>query len=191
MVALVATSEDQIPSPIEQNRHHVFLLQRAFDDGLIKAPKRLGLVRWKPDLRSLVLVSDNARIDQPRRKTDGVEQVIKADQLKTRLETEFDKTPDRSVLGLIGKQGLEAFARDLASLHRPATWDWAARFGLPTEPPAGGSPPLAEDTPRRGSGHKCASCSAPVSFAVVKFCWNNKQRFGDKIYCMDCQESVA
>jgi hypothetical protein len=61
------------------------LLQRAFDDGLVKAPKRLGLVRRKQDIRSLVLVSNNARIGRPKRKVDGLDTVIKAEQLEKKL----------------------------------------------------------------------------------------------------------
>src|SRR5829696_4230488 len=49
-------------SPIEQNRRHIHLLQRAFELGLAPLPRRLGLVSMKPRLRSLVLVSNEARI---------------------------------------------------------------------------------------------------------------------------------
>ena len=124
-----------MPSPIEQNRRHIELLRRAFDDGLVKAPRRLGLVPMKPAIRSLVLVSNSARIGRPKRKVDGLDQVIKAEQLKTRLFDEFDKVPAPRFAGIIGRDGLEAFARDLAALHRPASVDWAARFGLPPTAP--------------------------------------------------------
>jgi hypothetical protein len=62
---------DGMPSPIEQNRRHIHLLERVFDDGLAPLPRRLGLAPMRPRLRSLVLVSDNARITRPRRKVDG------------------------------------------------------------------------------------------------------------------------
>ena len=62
-----------MPSPIEQNRRHVHLLGRAFDDGLVKAPRRLGLVPMKPRIRSLVLVSNGARIGRPKRKVEGLD----------------------------------------------------------------------------------------------------------------------
>jgi hypothetical protein len=94
-----------IPSPTEHNRRHVLLLKRAFDDGLVKAPKRLGLVRWKPHFKSLVLVSDNARIGRPKRTLAGLEDVIKAEQLQTRLIAAFDKAPEYSMLGVLGKEG--------------------------------------------------------------------------------------
>jgi hypothetical protein len=33
-----------IPSPIEQNHRHIHLLERVFDDGLVRPPKRLGFM---------------------------------------------------------------------------------------------------------------------------------------------------
>jgi hypothetical protein len=183
--------QEGIASPIEQNRRHILLLVRAFDDGLVMAPKRLGLVRRKPEFKSLVLVSDNARIGRPRRKVEGLDDVIKAEQLQTRLYDGYDKAPERAMLGIVGKEGLVAFGRELAALHRPAPRDWPARFGLSTEPhtPATRSP--APALPRQRSGHACASCGEPVSFAVVKFCWNNKDRFDGAIYCIECQQRIS
>ena len=57
-------------------------------------------------------------------------------------------------------------------------------------PPAAGDEPASApkgEQGRRGSGHVCAACAKPVSFAVVKFCWNNPKRFAGAVYCMDCQ----
>ncbi len=42
-----------MPSPIEQNRRHIHLLERVFDEGLAPLPRRLGLAPMKPRLRSL------------------------------------------------------------------------------------------------------------------------------------------
>jgi hypothetical protein len=126
-----------IASPLEQNHRHIHLLERVFHDGLVRAPKRLGLMPMKPRLRSLVLVSNNARIGRPKRSVKGMDEVIKAEQLKTRLFDEFDKTPEWRLATVIGKEGLDAFARELAALHRPIAFDWSARFGLaPTSPTA-------------------------------------------------------
>ena len=121
-------------SPIEQNRRHIHLLERAFDQRLAPLPRRLGLLTMKPRLRSLVLVSNEARISRPKRKVDGIDQVIKAEQLKTRLFDEFDKVPAHDLTRVIGKEGLEQFARGLAAMHRRAHVDWAARFGLVPAP---------------------------------------------------------
>ena len=172
-----------MPSPIEQNHRHVHLLQRAFDDGLVRRPRALGLVPMKPVIKSLVLVSDNAQIKRPRGKPKWLDEVIKADQLKTRLFDAFDSTPITNSWRLLGKEGLEAYARSLASLHRPANAEWASRFGVDSAPDAGqlaDATTLGQTAPRAsrgGSGHRCASCGASVSFAVVKFCWANKPRF--------------
>jgi hypothetical protein len=179
-----------IPSPIEQNRKHIRLLERAFDDGLVPLPRRLGLVPLKPSLRSLIIVSNNARIGRPRRDVNGLDEVIKADQLKTRLFDEFDRTPAWKIAGLIGADGLEKLARDLVALHRPAAFDWGRRFGLGNAPagPAGvESAATMGGERKRSSGHRCARCGEPVSFAVVRFCWNNRTRFGGSVYCMSCQ----
>jgi hypothetical protein len=184
-----------IPSPIEQNHRHVFLLQRLFDDGSVAFPRRLGLIPMKPYLRSLVLVSNNARIGRPKRAVKGLDEVIKVEQLKTRVLDTFDASSPLRLGRIIGKEGLEAFARRLAAMHRPASFDWPKQFGLATGGPtavasapavATGSAP-SPDSQKRGFGHKCASCGVPVSFAVVRFCWNNKARFNDGIYCMTCQ----
>ena len=187
-----------IPSPVEQNHRHIVLLERVLDDGLVRLPRRLGLVAMKPDLRSLVLVSNGAKIGRPKRAVPGLDEVLKVEQLKTRLFDAFDATPAWKLSRVIGKEGLEAFARDLAALHRPATVDWGARFGIGGASPersvraadalpADASTTVAASPQRRGSGHRCASCGKAVSFAVVKFCWNNPKRFGGSVYCMDCQ----
>jgi hypothetical protein len=124
-----------IPSPIEQNHRHIQLLERAFDDGLAPRPRRYGLAPMQPRLRSLVLVSNSARINRPKGSFSGLDEVIKAEQLKTRLFDAYDALPDWDVMRrLIGKEGLEKFALGLAALHRPASFDWLARFGLTDRP---------------------------------------------------------
>jgi hypothetical protein len=187
-----------MPSPIEQNRRHVHLLGRAFDDGLVKAPRRLGLVPMKPRIRSLVLVSNGARIGRPKRKVEGLDQVLKAEQLKTRLLDEFDGAPAPRLAGVIGKEGLEAFARGVAALHRPSTTDWEARFGLTTTAPAESAIPRpsprddlagARERQRTGGG-TCARCGREISATVVRYCAEHADEFGGAVYCMACQPVV-
>ena len=164
-----------------------------FDDGLVSLPRRFGLIRMKPMVHSLVLVSNNARIGRPGRPIKGLDEVIKAEKLRTALYDAFDAAPNVRMSRLIGKDALAKFARELAGLHRPASYDWAARFGLSEAPsvaldaPVATVPALPEKARPRGSDHRCARCGVGVSFAVVKFCWNNKARFGDAVYCMECQ----
>jgi hypothetical protein len=180
-------------SPIEQNRRHIHLLQRAFDEGLAPLPRRLGLMPMKPRLRSLVLVSNDARITRPRRKLDGIDEVIKAEQLKTRLFDEFDKGPPHDIARLIGKDGLEQFARGLATMHRPAQVDWAARFGLSHEPPsaAPSSPAPVPATPARRQwlvkyAGPCSSCGRLLAKGMPAH-WDNAKR---KLFCLDCRPAA-
>ena len=183
-----------MPSPIEQNRRHIHLLERLFDDGLAPLPRRLGLASMRPRLRSLVLVSDNARISRPRRKVDGLNQVIKAEQLKTRLLDALDAVSTRDLARIIGKEGLEQFARSLAALHRPASIDWTARFGLAPQPT--GSTVLAQpeavnsDTPARRHwivkyAGPCSRCGRQLATGAEAF-WHRTQR---KMLCLECADA--
>ena len=206
-----------VPSPLEQNRRHIAVLESVFKSGQVPPPKRLGLT-IKPTLIGLVLVSKTARISRPKAKLDGLDAVLKNDQLKARIDKVIDA--DNNPLGfakLIGSDTLEEFARALASEHRPIRIDWAAKFGLPAQSPAsrppqraaattftpigaGTSPgrrPTVPASERQGDGGAgkqsklvCATCACAVSNAVARFCWFNKPRFGGLVYCMDCQKKV-
>jgi nuclease-like protein len=186
-----------IPSPIEQNHRHIHLLQRAFDDGLAPRPRRFGLAPMKPRLKSLVLVSDSAKINRPRKRVDGLEEVIKAEQLKTRLFDAFDATPDWDVLRLIGKDGLEKFARGLAALHRPTSFDWAGRFGLADMPEGSSTMPRTApqltplSLPRPRSEQRpwlvkydgpCSRCGRTLARGTVAV-WDQAAR---KMHCVEC-----
>jgi len=205
-----------VPSPLEQNRRHIAVLESVFKTGQVPLPRRLGLT-IKPTMLSLVLVSKNARISRPKRKIDGLDAVIKNDQLNARISKDIDSNNNPIGLAkLIGQDTLEEFARALANEHRPIRIDWAARFGLPVCPPApqpaqaprrssftqigtgrkpGQRPTAQAEEPSGNDGEKksklvCAACAISVSYSVAKFCWFNKPRFGGMVYCMDCQKKV-
>lgn len=40
-------------------------------------------------------------------------------------------------------------------------------------------------------GRTCAECGAVVHWRIEKFCLQHRQRFGGRIYCMRCQQSVS
>jgi hypothetical protein len=203
-----------IPSPLEQNRRHIAVLESVFKTGQVPLPKRLGLT-IKPTMIGLVLVSKTARISRPKASIAGIDAVLKNDQLKARIDKNIEA--DNNVLGavkLIGSDTLEELARALANEHRPIRIDWAAKFGLPPQAPASrppprpttfaqigtGPPPVPQptaakvETPAGGAGKQsklvCAACGISVSYSVAKFCWVNKPRFGGLVYCMDCQKKV-
>ena len=188
-------------SPVEQNRKHTVTLRRLFDSGLVTLPRRLGIT-LKPDFRSLILVSNEARIARPRReaKVDGLDTVIKAELLAQTIDKQLNQANPLILSRLISTADLERLARDLAALHRPSHVDWAARFGLPAEPlrstlalrardvqptPAEKVPPATHEAQKPKL--VCAVCGERVSYTVARFCWFNKPRFGGRILCMDCQ----
>ncbi len=201
-----------VPSPIEQNKRHMVVLESVFKSGQVPPPKRLGMT-LSPTLKGLVLVSRNARIGRPKAKIDGLDWIIRNDQLQTRIDKEIDANNNPLLaVRLIGSETLEDFARRLAAAHKPASFDWFGRFGMPVnapeiikpaprvEPePAGplNQPDLgntkeagAEASDDKKSKLACATCGTIVAYNVAKFCWFNKPRFGGNVYCMDCQKAV-
>lgn len=125
-----------IPSPIEQNRKHIDVLESVFKTGQVKLPTRLGF-NIKPTINSLILVSKNARINRPKTKIDEIDSIIKNDQFKAKIDKSFDADNNPLTLAkLISSETLEEFARSLAAIHRPIEFDWHAKFGLPKVAPA-------------------------------------------------------
>lgn len=188
-----------VPSPLEQNRKHVAVLESAIKSGMIKPPSRLG-IPLPVSISSLVLVSKGARITRPKAKIEDIDSIIKNDQFKARIDKELGSSNNPLILAkLVGLDTLEAFAREIAALHKPIAFDWAGKFGLSKEAPpvvakqaarpeAPAAAPSDEEKPR--SKLACASCGIQVAYNVAKFCWFNKAKFGGNVYCMDCQKKV-
>lgn len=49
----------------------------------------------------------------------------------------------------------------------------------------------AEGAPKSSSKLRCKKCEAGVPFAVAKFCWQNKKKFGGDVYCREHQADFA
>lgn len=204
-----------VPSPIEQNAKHILILRRLFESGAVNLPKRLGFT-IKPELKSLVLVSKKARITRPKTKIDGIDCVIKNDQLFKTVDKAVNENSIVLSAKIIGSDTLEDVARQIAGLHKPIQFNWAAKFGLPATP-AQPTPPLAKaiqqtvqskpatapiPTPEPAKVVQveeakprqkliCHSCGEPIAYNIAKFCWFNKPKFGGNIFCMECQKSVS
>ena len=124
-----------IASPIEQNKRHIEVLNDLFARGLVNLPKRLGIT-VRPRLESLVLLSNHAHVSRPTglaaTKVDGLDRVVKCEQLVSTIDKAIDKmdTVDmaRTLVSIVSRQTVQRVARELASLHKPATVDWAARW---------------------------------------------------------------
>jgi len=175
-----------IGSPIEQNRRHIAVLERAVKLGRVELPRRI--VSIKPSFVNIVLVSKEGTISRPRRKLPDLEAVVKVDQFRTRLLSR--QISNLSMLKLVGSGTLEAFGRQLVAMHQPHPMDWAARFGL-VSLPASPAPSSPAPVVARPSGVRCASCGVEVTAAEAAFCRFNKTRFEGQIYCIPCQQRVA
>jgi hypothetical protein len=187
-----------VPSPIEQNRKHVDVLDAVLRSGAVSLPRRIFTMR--PDLLSLVLVSNNAVIKRPPKgsRVEGIDTVIKAERLKSGVYDTWDDSVRTMVQRLVSTETIQRIARDLVALHRPIAFDWAAKFGV--APVADGLASVAAvpgpAVPRRGSptdpsGKPCGRCGGSTTFAEVAFCRFNSRRFDGKAYCRPCQALVA
>lgn len=138
-----------MPSPIEQNRKHIAVLEALFASGSLTLPTRLGMT-LRPNCKSFIVVSSGARISRPKTDLPGLNELVKADQLKTRLDKEVERA---SLLKLVAAETVHSLARQLVAHHRPARLAVAARFGLPETPPkpspaqASAMAPIAAPTP--------------------------------------------
>lgn len=180
-------------SPVEQNRHHVIVLRDVFQQGLVPLPRRLG-IPLRPRLKSLVLVSKNARISRPKGKAaarvDGLETVIKADQLAATIGRAIDKMPATDIAKAVRTETMLRLARDLAALHRPAAVDWAARFGLAAQAPDEAVADLEgtpTSKPTRDPRAICEDCGRRISDKVAAYLLANAERFAGRTLCYDCQ----
>ncbi len=195
-----------IASPIEQNRRHIQVLQDVFAKRLVALPSRLGIT-LKPRFESLVLVSNSGVISRPRgraARVDGIERVIKCEQLTATIDRSIDKRESvdmaKSMFNIVGGETVERIARELAALHTPVSFDWAAKFGIATADTSStsGTAPLTpasiadgrsgrESNPALVAATVCQMCSAPVSEKVATFCRDNATRFGGRTLCYQCQ----
>ena len=203
-------------SPFEQNQKHIMVLGSLFKTGMVQLPTRLGF-SIKPRMTSVVLVSKNARISRPKKKIAGVETIVKSDQFSSMIDraNDADNNP-LSIAKVIARDTLENLARAIAAQHKPIAFNWAAKFGLAEISPADISNkwaaphatpslrlipvvgamrsveagPVTEEVKKTKKKLICTTCAAPVEFNVARFCWLNKARFGENIYCRECQKAV-
>jgi hypothetical protein len=184
-------------SPIEQNRKHIAVLSDVFGKRLVEPVKRLGFT-IHPELRSLILVSKDARITRPKTKAgrarvEGLDMVIKVDQLMQVISAASEARGLKVAPRIVGTDTIERVARQLVALHRPLSVDWAARFGVGATPAAA---PILEPSPTKAtepdqvSVAACHSCGRGVSAKVVQYCVDQADRFAGRILCYTCQRQV-
>jgi hypothetical protein len=174
-----------IESPIEQNERHIFLLSKAIDHYNIM-PTRLGVV-IPPRFVSYVLVSPTSKIIRPSRSKFDTSNVIQSDQAFTKIMKDADDVGAAAILKICSQETLEATAKNLARLHRPAKVDFKARFGIRDQTKPTNQP---EKTTPVGLSIVCEACSSIVSEKVVLYCLDRKHQFKGRIPCYNCQRSA-
>lgn len=117
-----------IASPIEQNRNHCALLQALLDDPEFPLPKRAGF-RIRPKIRSAILISPRTRFTRPKIKIDGIESIIKTDQIKTHIDRNFDDNP-LLLAKVISSITLMELGDFLVGLHCPKQFNWHGKFRM-------------------------------------------------------------
>jgi len=204
-----------IPSPIEQNKRHIHLLSRFLEENDL-LPTRLG-IKIKPSFKSFILVSPTSRLTKPKTGTFDTSMVIKADQFMEQFNKDLEDASLISIAKVISVDTLKSFAERLALCHKTLTIDYEARFGLNAVVSQGnvaeaGEAPKPSDSKAieqvqpndevaddKGAyakksartGYFCAKCRKDISKKVAMFCFTNKDKFGGKAYCFECQKEVV
>lgn len=178
-----------IESPIEQNKRHQIILKAVMDQYDI-LPKRLG-VTIKPAFHNFVLISAKSRLICPPEKKFDTSMVIKADTLETAIEKRVDKLGPVSLLSSASKimsmESVVEIAQRLAARHKPIKINYRKRFGIEDNPPPQSGMPKSAQTEGMQRLY-CVKCRKPLTEKVARFCWDNKNLFGGKAYCFDCQK---
>jgi len=183
-------------SPFAQNERHIAVLNDAL--ARIDMPSKVGL-RLSPVCHSYVLVSSKARIDRP--KKFDTSRIIKSDILASTLEKFFDKAGVLEVVGSLARclstETLEKVGQTLLRMHRPASFDYAAKFGIQPElqssPSVTVAPPIVakpEPAPQiivpsgiPADQHTCRECkSTKLSVQYGKY--------GYYFKCGDCDSNT-
>lgn len=156
-------------SPLAQNERHIAVLKEVFEH--IELPIRAG-IKLSPTLHSYVLVSPKARIDRP--KKFDTSQIIKADVLLKTIQNQFEKNGVLDVFTnlarIVSLDTIIDIGHKLIALHKPATIDYVAKFGLQ-------NPEISQVVP---PAPIVAAPPAPVYSPVVR------EHRGDALACRKC-----
>jgi hypothetical protein len=164
-----------VPSPVAQNERHILVLKellRASD----WAPKFFGKIRQPIRYINVVAVPPECGI---RGDNSGV-MVVSMDNLVKTVRSDRAAFLSPTALSAISVDGLCDLGLHLVDCHRPATFDFAARFGVSQAPPTG--VPAA-----RNSAQTCINCGSAMTKAEVFFCRVNPERFAGRMLCRRCQ----
>lgn len=107
-------------SPLRQNERHIAVLKDVC--ATLDLPVRLGL-RLQPEFQSLVLIANNAKIYRPSKSVFDTSRVIKADQLRERIDKDIEGESAASILfkapKMVSSETVRDLAMQLAARHTP------------------------------------------------------------------------
>jgi hypothetical protein len=177
-------------SPLAQNERHIAVLKDAFER--IELPTRAG-IKLTPTFHSYVLVSPKARIDRP--KKFDTSHIIKSDVLLKTIQGQFEKSGVldvfTNVARIVSLDTIKDIGQRLVALHKPATFDYASKFGLqnaevkevapPVSIVATPEPPIYSPVSDKNEGKLvCRNCNSH-KLAIMY------GKFGYYFKCGDCE----
>lgn len=193
-----------VASPIEQSHRHERILRKVLDR--LEISNRVG---GSLECHHVVMFHPKAIINRPKPAELDTSNVIKADQFPSWHSKFADQKIGMGTLfrGLANARSLETvkeWAERLMRQHRPADLLALPDFMQPSARPVPADsknklapssvplPPAPQPVGAAGieGGEKklvCLKCSAKISFAEGRFCWNNAARFGGGQYCREHQ----
>jgi len=176
-----------IESPIEQNNRHIQALQMSVYDRNL-GPKRLGFA-IPIAYRNVVMLSPTSKIIRPDNAPFDLSSILKADALCSFAENEVDKKSIIEAPKIIGSDTLQEFGEKLVKLHRPGSFDYAAKFGievsttLQVEPSSVVPQPIVPVSATQPGQPVCRECKgANLSIQYGKF--------GYYFKCSDCDANT-
>jgi hypothetical protein len=171
---------------VEQNRRHIEVLESFIRDQQL-SPKRFGL-NLPFRFHNWVLVSPECQI---RRRGPDCDRVVKMDMFRKQylkqVEAEGVLETLTSMSKFVARETVEKIASGLIAGHKPATFNFAAKFGI--------RPPEPNDdrrfAPPTSSAVKCEKCAATLESKVINYCRLDSKKLGGKRFCQDCQKSAS
>ena len=171
-------------SPVEQNKRHIQVLTELIRDHKL-TPTRLGF-HIPPKFHNWVLVPPQCSL--PKKRGDEAT-ILKMDLFDRGLNEHNNQFGDVFMLAKVcTPETIQEFAQRLVAFHRPASFDYVAKFGITDAQRFSGlvqsEPDKVPSSPEKLS---CERCHGPVEEKVAAFCRAHQKRFGGKIMCRTCQ----
>ena len=164
-------------SPLLQNERHIAVLKDVC--ATLDLPVRLG-IRLQPDFQSLVLIANNAKILRPKKSTFDTSRVIKADQLRQRIDKDIEGESPASILfkapKMVSTETVRDLAQQLMTRHAPLVHAAQPNQQIPS--------PARESAADPDSGPNCKACQNRHGSILYG-------KYGYYFHCAACEGNTA